>query len=790
MNLLEEKSLKLLEFDKVLTQLSNFAISDLGKIRCRNTSLHSSFNDITYNQTLTTEAKRVLDSGLTLPLEDVRDVSEHLKKAQSQRTLEIEEIIDVYRNLKNIRYIKNFLDKTEHQNLKEFKEKLFPNKALEERVTEVIDETDKIREGATPELRRLHQALRSSERAVKQTVSKLLNNSSFCTMLQDTIYTIRDDRVVFQVKAEHKNKIQGIVHDVSASMQTYFIEPKELVALNNKIREIRTLILSEIEKILKELSREIAATQNEIGISINTLVEIDFIFAKAKYSISLNATEPTIETKKIIDLKSMKNPVLMGVTDKVVENDFKMEQEKNSLIITGSNTGGKTVVLKTVGLLILMCKSGLHVPCFSATIYPFGKIYADIGDEQSIIQSLSTFSAHMKSIIEIVNNSNENSLVLLDEICVGTDPKEGFSLAKSILEYLQKSGCFSICTTHYGELKSLAFLKEGFKNASVEFNKETLSPTYKILMDIPGVSNAIIISKNLGLKQEIVDNANQTYFNEQDETAKIMQEVQSMQQTLSASTESAVLLEQTLKEQEADYKAKIEEIKKHKKKNIEIYKKKYETKIHQAKETIKEIFEELQKEKTEAVVRRSFNRLNEVESKLREGFQEDEQKLSDTYQEVNWSTVKINDKLLIKDLDQEITLLSLPNKTNNVHILLGQLKTTVKTDRLALLNKKTKQEKQKGYSLKKTDFQINRYNLSQTIDLRGERVEEALNKLELYLDKASLAGFACITIIHGHGTGALKQAIKEYLSTSPYVLKFEPAPNAQGGDGVSIVELK
>ena len=607
--------------------------------------------------------------------------------------------------------------------------------------------------------------------------------------LQDTIYTQRDGRTVFQVKAECKNKVSGIVHDISQSSQTYFIEPEILVGLNNKIRQTEAEIKIEVEKILRKLSSEIRNYFEEIKLSNIILIEIDFILAKAKYSISFDGTAAKVSDKRIIQLKSMKNPVLIKAKTDIVENDFYMTKDKNCMIITGSNTGGKTVVLKTAGLCTLMTKAGMHIPCYEAELYPFKKVYADIGDEQSIIQNLSTFSAHMTNIVNIINHADEETLILLDEIAAGTDPKEGASLAQAILEYLKNKKSFVIATTHYGELKSMAYTKSGFINASVEFNINTLKPTYKLLIGIPGASNAISIGKNLGLKDEIINSAKETYYNDKDNTAKVLEELQKTQQELSDSKAIIKEKEENVKRLEQSLNDKLNEIKKDKRKNIHIYKKKYETSLEEAREEIKDILKEMREEKSEKIARRSFHRLANIETAMRSDLNKDENEVAEKYTPIDWNNAKIGDKVMVIDLNQEVTILELPDKNNNVQIQMGLLKTKIKKNKLAVLNKSLIKREAKAKGVYKKDFSIERRNISQTLDLRGYRCEEALDEIEAYLDKASLVNLTPVYIIHGHGSGALKQVIREYLLHSPYVAKFRPGESAEGGDGVSVVDL-
>ena len=784
-------AVELLEFDKVLSYLSECAISELGKHRCIKAQMFQGKDEIIRELTLTNQARKAYDNAEIPPIEDIRDVYKSLDDSKRHLRLSEVEIYSIADVIRTSRVVKNYLDKLgdDYRELSLLKDKLFVNKELEDKVFNTFDSSMKVKDNASSELKRLNHSLKDTLSNIKKTISSLLSNTSFVSNLQDTVYTQRDGRTVFQVKAESKNKVGGIVHDVSASNQTFFIEPKELVGLNNRVRELEVLIQSEIEKILIELSGEISIYYSEIVESLNQLVELDFIFAKAKYSAKIDAVGANILSEKRIVLKGMKNPVLMRVTSDVVENDFEMDSESNCLVITGSNTGGKTVTIKTVGLCVLMTKAGLHIPCYEASLYPFKNVFADIGDEQSIIQNLSTFSSHMNNIVSIVNRSDEESLVLLDEVAAGTDPAEGSSLAQSILEYLQKLGAFCIVTTHYGELKSLAYTKQGFKNASVEFDLSSLSPTYRLLIGIPGASNAIAIARNLGINDEISNLAREIYFNQKDPTAKVLEELQSTHHQLSQSAKSVQQSEENLKTLEGELNEKLTDIKKSKKKNIEVYKKKFETSIYNAKEEIRQILKEMRQQKSEKIAHRSFARLSNLENKLRNEFSIEEAEIMETYKPLDWQNAKIGDKVMIKNLDQEAILLSFPDKNNKVEIQMGMIKTSIKKDKLAVYNKNLAKTPEKRYALQKAKLNIERYNLSQTLDLRGYRCEEALDAIESYLDKASLVNLSPVYIVHGHGTGALKQVIRDYLNTSPYVAKFRPGENAEGGDGVSVIDI-
>ena len=789
-----EKSTEILEYDKVLTYLSEFAVSEVGKKRCLSAEIYSDFDKIEYELLMTTQARRVYDLGENIPLNSISDIVNSLNDAKSGLRLSEEEIYAVAQTLRTSRVVRNFICALSDDFflLKSTFNSLFVNKELEDEIFDTFDSSIKVKENATAELKRLWQVFRDTEQNIKHTASKLLQDSDFNSNLSESIYTQRDGRGVFAVKAECKNKVQGIVHDVSATNRTYFIEPKEIVALNNKLRETEVLIKAEVERILRVLTDKIGKCQESLLQAFELLVECDFLFAKAKFSAKFDMCSPVVlKGERKIKISSMKNPVLMHSKEKIVENDFELYSDKNCMIITGSNTGGKTVTLKTVGLFVLMMRAGLHLPCQSAEIYPFKNVFADIGDEQSILQNLSTFSAHMTNIKKIVDSADKESLILLDEISAGTDPNEGSSLAQSILEYLQKQGAFCIVTTHFGELKSLSFLKEGFINASVEFDVQTLSPTYKLIIGMPGASNAIAVANSLGLKKEITEGAKNLYFNHKDSSAKVLDELQKIYSDVSALKNDIKQKEESVSKLEEELKDKLDKVKQEKKKNIQLAKKRYEGLIEKARDEVREIVKEMREEKSEKVAMRSFNRLAKIETDVRNDIGSDETDLQEEFLPIDWDKVKVGDRVIIKDLNAEVEILQLPDKNKNVRVQMGIIQSIVKKDNLVVLNEmKPKPKKVMRITSKSENFSIKRHEMSQTLDLRGFRCEEAIDEVEAFLDKASLVNLSPVYIIHGHGTGALKQVVRDYLKTSPYVAKFRHGEDAEGGDGVSVVELK
>ena len=588
--------------------------------------------------------------------------------------------------------------------------------------------------------------------------------------------------------ASSKSKVPGIVHDVSATNKTFYIEPAQIVPLNNKIREIKANIHSEMVKILAGLTSLVKDEINELVLSENILARIDYHFAKARYAVKIHAIEPDIVTHKLLEFENMKHPLLIGNVENVVTNNFEIGKDFKSIIITGSNTGGKTVTIKTIGLFILMAKAGMFLPCTMAKVYPFESVFADIGDDQSILQNLSTFSSHMTNIIEILNQSNEKSFVLLDEICAGTDPVEGAVLAQVILEKLAQKDVMSTITTHYGELKALEYSNPYFKNASVEFNTTTLKPTYKLLIGIPGLSNAIAIATNLGLDKELTEKAKEIVVSTKDPSILVVEKLQETQAKLAQNLEEAEELKETSESLKSEYEDSLAQIKKDKKKTVKIIKDKFDRELLEVKAEIKNILEELRREKSEKIARRSYARLAQTEQKFRGKLSEYDEKQQ--YEEIDWTNVKTGEKLLLKEMNQPVTLLSLPDKNENVLVQMGNFKTKIKKEKLAPYDAayERKENIYRPSSLNK--FELRKSSVSNTLDLRGYKVEDALDSLEFYLDKASLANLACVTVIYGHGTGALKSAVRDFLSTSPYVAKYRPGEDSEGGDGVSVVDIK
>ncbi len=777
------KHYKALEIESVLEYLSKHAITSLAKNKIAALKILDE-NKIEYELSLVRNAKKIIDDASSnLPLEEIMDTENMFSVFKPIGALEI---IELAKNLKLSRICKNFILKSNEQtNLSAIVQNLYIDKAFEDEVFSAFDKELNVVDSASSTLKSLRNSYKDNKENLKQAINSLLQNPSFTDNLQDTVVTTRDNRPVFQVKASNKNKVQGIVHDVSSTNLTYYIEPSSLVPLSNKLKQIEVEIKAEIDRIIFSFKERFKDIKKELESNQKILIKLDIIFAKAKYAIKLHAIEPEIIKEKRIDIQAMKHPLLVEFKDDVVENDFILGKNYKSLLITGSNTGGKTVALKTVGLFVLMTKMGLFLPCLSAKIHPFEKIFCDISSEQSLEQGFSTFSAHIKNISDILDELNDKSLILLDELGSGTDPVEGWALANSILKYIKEKDALSIVTTHLGQLKSLKYEDNYFENATVLFDIKTLKPMYKLIIGISGMSNAIDISSELGLNSTVIQNARNILKNEGNNVNNIFQKIEQTNQNLIKEQQKAKENLEKSKETKDELEQKLNELKSNKKKSLENFKKKFQNQLEGARGEIKEIIEEIRKEKSLKVTLRAYDKINKLENKIRQEFSKSDDELSQKYQKLDIENLKIGQNVLVKKLDQVVILDSLPDKKGFVQIRIGNIKSKINIKDLAHTDKKV------APHLKKVQITFdNTDNLLSRLDLRGMRVIEAIEYLDNNLDKASLRGLNQITVIHGYGTGALKSAVNEYLKTSPYVSKFHYGDETEGRDGVVIVNLR
>ncbi len=782
-----EKSINTLEFDKVLSILSTFARTQQSRNLCLNLKPETDFEKIQEDICLTKESKELIDKLLELPIEHLADLSA-INNSQLNSYLSEQELIGLAKSLRSARVVKNFMRENTlaDSNLSKLSMQLLPNKELEDQIFAKFDDADNIKKDATDTLAGYYSSLKEAEKEIKSKINELLNSPDFAQYLQEPIYTIRDNRIVFPILASAKGKVSGITHDVSATNKTAYIEPSVLVSMNNKIRELKVKIRDEIVKILTELTKHIKTNFEALKLNEKVLAELDMHFAKARYAVKIQAVEPELTKEKILELCGIKHPLLISRVANIVANDFSLGNGYTSLIITGSNTGGKTVTLKTVGLFTLMTRAGMFLPCLSAKLYPFTKVLADIGDEQDLMQNLSTFSSHMNNVISILDSADEDTLVLLDEICAGTDPQEGASLAEVILDELVIKNAKCVTTTHFGELKTLEYTNAHFKNACVEFDRETLQPTYKLTIGIPGASNAIFIAGNLGLKQELVERAKSTLNIQRDPSAVIIEKLQETQQKLTRNLKDVETMKLSSQKAKEDYESKLAELRRDKRKTIKAIESKFSEEFDNVRLEIKDIMSELRRDKSEKVARRSYTRLSYLENDLKSQF--DNAMDKQTYDELIWDSIRVGDTVMIKELNQPVTVVSLPDKNNNLTVQMGQIKTKISKDRVAKLDSSLTLKPQ--LRLKPMEsFELKRSGMSNTLDLRGYKVDDALDSLESYLDKASLANLSPVYIVHGNGTGALRTYVRDYVSTSPYVAKYRAGEPAEGGDGVTIIDI-
>lgn len=785
---MNKNTLKVLEWKKITEDLAGFSTGETGKKRCLETEIYSDITTIKRELKLTSEAKLLLDHAAFPPISDIRNTYEAVNIAKTGQTLNNSELISIGKNLQVAREAKSFFQryKEEVLLLYELSEGLIIDQELENDILSVFDESGNILDSASTELKNLINSLKKQTENLKDKMNRFINSSEITSYLQNPVYTLRNERYVVPVKVENKSHVPGIVHDVSSSGATVFIEPRGMVELNNRIKETELSIDAEIKKILSDLSFKVGQNAEIINVNLDILTEIDFIFAKAKYSISIGATEPAINTEKRVSIKNVRHPVLLRVIDKVIPNDIELGKDFQIILITGPNTGGKTVILKTVGLCVLMAKAGLHIPAEDANIYPFLKVFADIGDEQSLIQSLSTFSGHIKNIIEILENTDDNTLILLDEIGAGTDPMEGTALAEALMENIRQKNAHALVTTHFSELKALAYTKKGYYNASVEFDTETLSPTYKLIMGLPGKSNAISIAGNLGLADDIVEEARHNYLNKKDPTGKVLEGLQDTQQKLSRDAREIEEKKHSVEELKQSYNRELEKLKTEKKKIISNYRKKFDTVYFEAREEINQILDEARKKRGEREAKGSLSRLGATISEARKLGYEETEKLEPEHKPVDWNKIKPGDPVYVKSLGKDGILASLPDKNNNAQVEVGVLKTKVKKDEI--FRSKARKPHKKEFQPRNA-FKLERKQVNNTLDLRGQNVEDALIKVDYFLDEVKLANLSPVYIIHGHGTGKLRKEIRGHLKTSPYVAEFRPGKEGEGGDGVTVVDL-
>ncbi|MFA1820621.1 endonuclease MutS2 [Virgibacillus oceani] len=772
-----------LEFHKIIEQLNNHAETSLGKDLTNKLKPVVSLDEVVHLQNETDEAAQVIRLNQAVPLGGIFDIRPSLKRSVIGGVLTTNECLDVANTVYGGRQVKSFIEKLEETFpiLEDLVDRITPLRELERHIKSCIDDHGHVMDSASGKLRSIRSSIRTFESRVREKLDNVTKTKS--NMLSDAIITIRNERYVLPVKQEYRGSIGGIVHDQSASGQTLFMEPRAVVDLNNQLQEAILKEKQEVERILRELSEHIANEEMYLMENVAALAHIDFMFARAKLGRRMRATMPKMNDQGFIMMKQARHPLIPG--DEVVPNDIEIGKDFTSIVITGPNTGGKTVALKMVGLFTLMAQSGMQIPAMDGCeLAVFDHVFADIGDEQSIEQNLSTFSSHMTNIVSILKEVDDRSLVLLDELGSGTDPQEGAALAMSILDAVIQRGARVIATTHYPELKAYGYNREKVVNASVEFNVDTLQPTYRLLIGVPGRSNAFEISKRLGLEDAVINRAKSHIGVDSTSMENMIAALEKAQIDAEKEYEEAHL---TLKESEKIRHEIDNAWNELDRKKEEIYRKaeeKAEKALKQAREEAEEIVEEIRKMKTDSALKEhewieARKMLEEAQpdlSKKQEG--------TDLSSSREKKELHPGDEIKLLTINQKGTVLE--KVTDKEYLVqVGIMKVKVKRSDLQLLGKKKEIVEKPLATVKGSN-----YHVRPELDLRGERYEEALGRLEKYLDDALLAGYAKVSIIHGKGTGALKKGVQEFVKNHPRIASSRLGSMGEGGSGVTIMELR
>ena len=790
---MRQKSKLVLEYDKIIEKVAGFAETNMGKEEVYKLDTSSNSEGVKFKQKQTAQALSIIIEKGSPPLGGISDIKEYVKRGAVGGIISLRGLINCADTLRAARLLKNYIlvnnEGRDYDLLEGLCENIYSNKDIEERIYFVIIGEEEIADDASSELKRIRREIQIKNNSIKNKINSIVSSSSMQKYLQEAIVTMRNDRYVIPVRKEYRSMVKGIIHDQSATGSTLFIEPMAVVEMTNDISSLKIEEKKEIERILLELSMMVGDISEEMLNNQEILKELDFIFAKGKYAISINGIEPKVNDRGYIRIKKGRHPLI--APEIVVPIDAVLGDEYTTLIITGPNTGGKTVSLKTLGLFTLMGMAGLHLPAeYGTEISVFSAVYADIGDEQSIEQSLSTFSSHMTNIVKIMKEVDERSFVLFDELGAGTDPTEGAALAIAILDTLHERNILTAATTHYSELKLYALTTEGVINGSVEFNVETLSPTYKLLIGVPGKSNAFEISRKLGLQQSIIEKAKQNI-----ETDKI-----EFEDALKQIEENRIYIEE--KKQEID-RLDLESRKKHsdflskERKSLE----KSEKLIDEANYEARKIVENAKREASEVV--KELRKLNlEMDKDKNRRVNELRQSLSDKTKELSEnvysdiiveedtydkdSPLKTGDAVTVRSLNQKGFIISDVDNSQTVMVQIGLIKTKVKKSDLVKI-KSNEEVKQKTNITRMVKLRTS--SINPTIDIRGYNLDEALLELDKYLDDAFMSNLNEIQVIHGKGTGVLREGVTQFLKTHKHVKESRLGTFKEGGDGVTIVKF-
>lgn len=780
-----------LEFDKVLDRLAQFAASDLGKASVMKIR---PLSDLSYLDRIQEETQNAVDLLLAFsnpPLFGIHEIRPAVKRAALGGVITMGQLLEIAESLRVSRALIDFCKEAEPSHFVAEIRSLFVQRGLEEEITNAIEADGVMSDSASSELFRIRRAIKAKQESVRGKLNDIMISAGQAGHLSENLITMRDGRYVLPVKAKSRGAFHGLVHDQSASGATVFMEPLAIVELNNEIRDLEGQEKEEIQRILADFSMEVASFADEISGNEGKLVYIDKTFAKGKYALAISGSRPVFTSDRSIELNEARHPLL---GKDVVPINFALGKDYTSLIITGPNTGGKTVTLKTVGLLQAMGQSGLQIPCRSnSKLGVFRSIFADIGDKQSIELSLSTFSASMDNIIKILDRADENSLLLFDEIGSGTDPVEGAALAMAILTRLTQRGIRTVATTHYSELKLFAIRTPGVQNASVEFDVQTLSPTYRLQIGLPGRSNAFEITKRLGMPEDLLEEARNLVDSDSVQFEDVLQDIEKSRRETQAARE-------TMERERETYQTQLAAMKKDLTKSRE----EYERKLESAKKEARELIQEA-KDRAQAMIRETKRTIDQLD---------DTRDLDRTLTHVNDQAkamagklggagavkkkrgphqppkgLKLGESVEVLSLGDEGTIVDGPDKNGDVMVQVGILKIKSNVKDLRRIEEETGQASKGG----QTRVLINRpapTGMSLELDLRGERFESAMDRVDRYLDDAVLAGLEKVRIIHGKGTGALRQGVQDFLRRDRRVNTYDFAKPDQGGTGVTEVELK
>ena len=788
MSELFEKSMATLELPQVLALLADCAATLEGKERCLALRPLTDLDDVARAQEETSAAVKMLILRGSPGFSGVKPVSASLQRADMGGSLSTRELLDIASVLRCARGARDYGDSEEKTVISHLFRSLTPNRFLEDSITNSILSEEEIADSASSELASIRRHMRSTEARVRDILQRLISSNQ-SKYLQESIITIRSDRYVVPVKAEHKNAIPGLVHDVSSSGSTFFIEPMGVVKANNELRELAAREKKEIERILAELSAQCAAHKEDIGEDYTLLILLDTIFARGQLSLKMEASQPGL-SERYLRLRGARHPLLDK--KKAVANDLELGDRFDTLVITGPNTGGKTVTLKTLGLITLMAQCGLHIPAKSdSTVRVFRRVLSDIGDEQSIAQSLSTFSSHMTNIVGILKEADGQTLILFDELGAGTDPVEGAALAAAVIESARELGALVAATTHYAELKVYAMTTPGVENASCEFNVDTLAPTYRLVMGIPGKSNAFAISRRLGLPEEIIDRAAARLDAEnvrfEDVLTKLDQQRQEMEKDRAEARRLKLEMEQSAGKAR-EYRKRLEE---ERSKVVEKAQSEARAIIQEARDASDLALSELKELKKRQDL--DWQQVNDGRAEARRLLNEAERGIGGPAQEVETPPptrpAVAGDTVELVSMGTKATVLSV-NKDGSLQLQAGILKISAKQDEVRVVEGESQSQKEARRIVARAEHTLRTAAVPSQVDLRGMMTDEAIAALERFLDTAMMGKLETVTIIHGKGTGAVRNAVRTYCRRSRYVKSFRPGRYGEGEDGVTVVELK